>query len=127
MPSMAKPPPELIALFDAILPEDVRVQRKSMFGMPAAFTGGNMFAGLYESLMTLRLPAEKRTEFLALPGALPFAPMLGRVMKEYAVVPEAMLGDRKMLASWVEIAFEFAAGMAVKEKKAPAPRRQRPA
>ncbi len=33
---------KLIAAFDASLPVDPRVERRSMFGYPCAFTGGNM-------------------------------------------------------------------------------------
>ncbi len=44
----------------AVAPDAPNVQRRLMFGMAATFAGGNMFAGLYESSMTLRLPADKR-------------------------------------------------------------------
>jgi TfoX/Sxy family transcriptional regulator of competence genes len=122
---LAKPPAELVAFFESVLPDDPRVERKQMFGMPAAFAGGNLFAGLFESSMMLRLPADKRAEFLALPGASEFSPMPGRPMKEYVGVPEAMIGDREKLDRWVEASFAYAAGMAVKEKKARKPSRKK--
>jgi len=43
---MAKPPSSLVETFTAVVPDAPHVQRKQIFGMPAAFAGGNMFAGL---------------------------------------------------------------------------------
>jgi hypothetical protein len=41
-----KSPAALIARFDELLPKDPRVARRKMFGYPAAFVNGRMFAGL---------------------------------------------------------------------------------
>ena len=49
-----KSSPELIAAFDAALPDDRRVQRRKMFGYPCAFTGGNMFTGLHQENLIVR-------------------------------------------------------------------------
>jgi len=122
---LTKPPAELIAKFESVLPEDPRVERRQMFGMPSAFVGGNLFAGLFESSMMLRLPAERRAEFLALPGASEFSPMPGRPMKEYVAVPEAMLGDQEKLRLWTEAAFAYASGMAAREPKPRKPSRKK--
>jgi len=113
-----------MATFDSVLPDDPRVERKQMFGMPAAFAGGNLFAGLFESSMMLRLPADKRAEFLALPGASEFSPMPGRPMKEYVAVPETMLAERENLKAWIEASFEYANGMVAKEPKPRKPSRK---
>jgi len=64
--------------------------------------------------MTLRLPADKREEFLALAGARAFEPMPGRVMKEYVVVPGAMLADRATLSRWAKGALEYGSAMPAK-------------
>ena len=119
---LAKPPPELVATFEAALPADSRVERKLMFGMPAAFVAGNMFTGLFESKMLLRLPPEKLREFMALSGAEAFEPMPGRPMTGYALVPDAVLADGDALASWLGEAFNYAAGLPAKEKKPGKPR-----
>src|SRR5438477_5510037 len=108
---LAKPPAELAALFDSVLPADSRVIRKPMFGMPAAFVGGNLFSGLFEDSMMVRLAPDKREQLLAQPGAQVFAPMAGRPMKEYVVVPDSMLADREELKGWVQAAFEFGASL----------------
>ena len=42
-------PPSLIALFDAVLPADSSIERRRMFGYPAAFVGGRLFAVVGDS------------------------------------------------------------------------------
>src|SRR5690348_3631491 len=97
----SKSPPELVALFDEVAPTGPAVQRRQMFGYPAAFVNGNMFAGLHTSNMVVRLPEAPLREFLALDGAKPFEPMPGRPMKGYAVVPPALLADKPALSAWL--------------------------
>ena len=45
----------LIDLFESVMPGPPAVQRK-MFGYPAGFVNGNMFMGLFQESMILRLP-----------------------------------------------------------------------
>ena len=98
-----RPPSELVALFERLRPPTgAGVEHRSMFGYPCAFCGGNMFAGLHEASLVLRLGPEDREAFLALPGARLFEPMPGRAMKEYVRVPEALLADEPVLRGWME-------------------------
>ncbi|HZS40008.1 MAG TPA: TfoX/Sxy family protein [Polyangia bacterium] len=105
---------ELKALFDRALPGHAELERRQMFGYPAAFVNGNMMAGLHEERMVLRLSDEDRA---ALPGAKPFEPMKGRPMREYVVVPPALLAELPALRGWTEKAFRYAASLAPKAKK----------
>ena len=57
MATWKKVPAELAARFDAALPVVADVQRRKMFGCPAAFVNGNLFAGLHENRLMVRLPA----------------------------------------------------------------------
>ena len=111
-----KSPPELVALFDEVCPTAPGVERRKMFGYPAAFTNGNMFAGLHASNVVLRLPEEPLREFMAA-GGPPFEPMAGRPMKGYAVAPESLLTDKPALAGWLERSFHEIAKLPPKEKK----------
>jgi hypothetical protein len=43
--SWRKSPDALVEKFSQIVPPDPRVERRKMFGYPAAFVGGNMFIG----------------------------------------------------------------------------------
>lgn len=72
-----------------------------MFGYPAIFVNGHIFAGVLRDTMILRLGEKERKQFLALPGAKPFMAMSGRRMKEWAVVPPAMLKAASDLKRWL--------------------------
>ena len=85
-----KSPVWLVEAFDAALPADASLERRQMFGYPAAFMGGNMATGLFKEQLIVRLPEDRRAELLAEPGSLPFEPMPGRQMKEYIVVSPAL-------------------------------------
>jgi len=54
-PGWAKSPPALVDAFAAALPDDPRVERRSMFGYPAAFANGQLFTGLHQSDLMVRL------------------------------------------------------------------------
>jgi TfoX/Sxy family transcriptional regulator of competence genes len=112
-----KSPPELIARFSEIVPGDPLVERRQMFGYPCAFTRGNMFIGLHQENLVLRLPAAERAEFLSQKGARAFEPMPERAMKEYVVVPPELLADLERLEPWVRVAFRYAASLPPKTKK----------
>jgi len=102
-----KAPPELIGLFDRVLPQAEDVSRRTMFGYPCAFNRGNMFSGLFADALFVRLPGPERTKMIEEDGGGPLAPMPGRVMKDYAVVPAALLSDEKALAKTVRRSLDF--------------------
>jgi TfoX/Sxy family transcriptional regulator of competence genes len=83
----------------------------------ARAANGNMFAGLYQDSLILRLPEEERARFLKLKGAQRFEPMPGRPMREYIVVPEGMLKSPKQLNTWLGRSFEYARSLPPKAKK----------
>jgi len=116
---LRKSPQELVATFDEVMPGPPATKRK-MFGFPAGFVNGNMFMGLFEDSMILRLPAESRDELTRLHAGKPFAPMAGRVMKEYVVLPESILRDRQQLSSWVRKALVYGESLVPKAAKAKA-------
>jgi len=116
----------LIEAFYQALPDDERVERRKMFGFPCAFVNGNMFTGLHQKDLIVRLPEAARAELLELPGTSLFEPMAGRVMREYVAVPRAMQGDAEFLSAqgdaeflsaWVEKSYEFAKALPVKVPK----------
>src|ERR1700736_3305374 len=92
-------PPELLETFDEVAPGPPAVRRK-MFGYPAAIVNGNMFLGLFQDQMIIRLPEKAREDLIHEGGEL-FEPMPGRPMREYVVVPPEVLGDSKGLSIWV--------------------------
>jgi hypothetical protein len=68
---------------------DQGVTRGSMFGMPCLKIGKKVLAGLWGDAMNFKLPPDALADALALPGAEPFDPGMGRPMKEWVVVPAA--------------------------------------
>jgi len=118
---LRKSPEELVATFDDVMPGPPATLRK-MFGFPAGFINGNMFMGLFEDSMILRLPPELRDELIRLHGAKLFAPMAGRVMKEYVALPESLVRDREKLSAWVAKALVHGESLEPKAAKAKAPK-----
>ncbi len=115
-----KSPPELVALFDAVAPAPPLAERRQMFGYPCCFVNGNMFAGLHQETMILRLPDGQRKELLKVKGATVFEPMPGRPMREYVAVPPSLLADQGALSGWMAKSLEYARALPPKVKKAKA-------
>jgi hypothetical protein len=115
-PTFAKSPPDLVARYRAILGAHPEAPERPMFGYPASFVGGNMATGLYGSDWYVRLPPDALAEVLAQPGAKPFAPMQGRPMKAYAVLPPSVVADDEAVEAWVARAIAFTASLPPKEK-----------
>jgi len=68
-----KPPPALVSLFDEHLAK-TKAQRRTMFGCPCGFVGGQMFTGLFGDQLFLRLSEKDRAELLAQEGRRPLTP-----------------------------------------------------
>ena len=108
---------DLIDRFYAALPDDDRVERRKMFGYPCAFVNGNMFTGLHEENMIVRLPEDRRAALIEGEGAKLFEPMKGRVMREYVALPSETIADPPALSARVAESFAFVGAMPPKEKK----------
>ncbi len=113
-----KAPAELVALFERISPpEGDGVEHRRQFGYPCCFVNGNMFMGVFGEDVMLRLSDADRAEFLKRPGASLFEPMPGRPMKEYVLVPRAMLNDGPEMRGLVAKSLAYARSLPIKEKK----------
>ena len=113
-----KPPPgKAVTAFEAATSNLPGAEPRKMFGYSCVFAKGNMFAGLHEEGMVLRLPDEQRAEFLRLKGSKQFEPMPGRVMREYVVVPKVLLNELDQLREWVEKSLAYVSSLPAKAKK----------
>ena len=112
-----KAPEALVKLFDGVFPDDARAERRQMFGYPAGFVNGNMFAGLHEERFVVRLGDADRARLLAVDGATTFEPMKGRPMREYVVLPRSILDDAAELSRWLGRALAHGAALPPKAKK----------
>ena len=105
---------EWVKAFDSALPDDV--ERRKMFGYPAAFVNGNMACGLHQDGLVLRLGDDDRAALIK-EGGVPFEPMPGRVMREYVVAPQKLASKKADLKRWLERAVAHAAALPKKAKK----------
>ncbi|MEW5736422.1 MAG: TfoX/Sxy family protein [Thermodesulfobacteriota bacterium] len=113
-----KVPQELADHLDSVMADFPSV-RKTMFGCPAYFVNGNMFAAAHQENVILRLH-EKDREALQRENdeAGPFGPMEGRVMKEYLAVPESLYSDMQEFRRWLARSYEYVKALPEKKKKA---------
>jgi TfoX/Sxy family transcriptional regulator of competence genes len=100
MPKWQAAPPQLVQIFERALQAFPEAVPKKMFGYPAAFVGGQLFAGLHQHSLILRLPADDRATLLERPGRPVFEPMPGRPMREYVVVPPTVIQSPEQLTDW---------------------------
>ena len=115
-PSWEKAPPALVAAFDAAMAQIPGVERRQMFGYPAAFSGGHLVTGLFEDRWMVRLPDDALAE-LAAAGGGPFEPMPGRPMRGYLTFPREMVGDPAELRPWLDRALAHVRAMPPKAAK----------
>ncbi len=108
---------ELIALLEKSLAE-YNCDRKFMFGSPTFFINNNMFAGVHQRTIILRLSESDREEIVAAHAQVrPFQPMPGRFMKEYIALPEALCRNETEFRKWLERAYKYTRSLPPKEPK----------
>jgi TfoX/Sxy family transcriptional regulator of competence genes len=115
-PRWKKAPASLVEAFAAAAPAYAGAARRSMFGYPALFLAGKMFAGLHEDRLVLRLDDDAAADAKAR-GAGDFSPMAGRVMKGWVAVPGSLLTDAASMRGWIDRAFETAGARPVAAKR----------
>src|SRR5439155_19165228 len=79
MPRFVKWSPEIVERFGAVMDRYPDVERRKMFGYPAAFVGGNMATGLFAEHWVVRLSDAELATAIS-DGAAPFEVMPGRPM-----------------------------------------------
>ena len=110
-----KTPPALAATFDQAAPKDPRVVRKVMFGYPALFLNGNMFAFTFRDKVVVRLSEAGRGRAMMV-GAKEFGPMPERPMKEYVALSAADAAKPATVAKWIAQARTYAATLPEKKR-----------
>jgi TfoX/Sxy family transcriptional regulator of competence genes len=103
-------------LESALAPFDC--DKRKMFGHPAYFVDGNMFAGIFGDDIFIRLSeGDQKKIFSESDEAAQFEPLEGRVMREYVVLPQAIYDDDVDFEKWLSRAYEYAIGLPPKKKK----------
>ena len=95
-------PEELTRAFAAQLAGIPNAEPRRMFGYPAGFIHGRMFAGIFGSSVILKLSDPDQAEFVSSHGGVPFEPMPGRTMGSFVVAPPSVLAKPALLATWLD-------------------------
>src|SRR5689334_9195227 len=122
MPSFTSSPDALVKAFERLTQSVPEVTSRKVFGYPAVFINGQMFAGLHQDKLILRLSEADRSHFMQLKGASVFEPMPGRPMREYVVVPPSLLKSDAELERWLAKALAHASILPPKATKPKAKR-----
>jgi TfoX/Sxy family transcriptional regulator of competence genes len=110
-----KSPPELVAAFER-LTAGYAVERRSMFGYPAAFVKGNV-RRLHEDRLVMRADDDAIADAKRR-GATDFEPMAGRPMKGWMAVPGKLVANEALVRGWLDGAYRHISAMPAKKKKA---------
>ncbi len=117
MPKWRPAPDKLIRTFENAMQSVPEAQVRKTFGYPSAFVNGQMFTGLHQESMILRLSAEDRADLNQRHGAKTFEPMPGRPMREIVIVPESILKSEKQLNTWLGKALAYVKSLPPKTPK----------
>ncbi len=118
MPAFTPAPEEMVDLFENAMKDLPTAEPRKMFGYPAAFANGNLFAGLFQQDMFLRLSDTDRASFRSEYGARLFEPMPGRPMRGYVLVPRYVLSSHGLLRSWLGKAIAYVKTLPPKPSRA---------
>src|SRR5690242_9842761 len=96
-----------VELYDKLIATIPNLKRKGAAN-PYTAINGNMFTLLHQSQsLAIRLPQDKREEFLKKYKTSLFT-AYGAVMKEYVAVPDSVLPETKELAKYLQASYSYA-------------------
>jgi hypothetical protein len=109
-------PAPKVKLYDQLIATHPEIERKGAAN-PYTSLNGHMFTLLHNSRsLAIRLPEEKRAEFLKKYKTKLFE-AYGVVMKEYVAVPDALLKNTKELQKYLEASYEYVKTLKPKSTK----------
>jgi len=112
-----KAPPELVEFITNKM-KNVKADYRNMFGYPAYFINGNMFAGLFGGKLYLKLSEQDMVEIKKICKEVTnLEPMPGRPMKGYVVLPKSMYSDEATFSEWLERSIKYASSLPPKQTK----------
>ncbi|MBI3629284.1 MAG: TfoX/Sxy family protein [Candidatus Rokubacteria bacterium] len=87
---------------------DVRLEYKHFFSGAAVYANGRIFISLTPVGFGIKLPEQSRIALLKHNGArqLRYFPD-GPIKKDYVVLPDSMLKDRRSLRHWIRVSIEY--------------------
>jgi len=112
--SMPKPSEQAKGAFQKLVPPDPAVSTRPMFGNLAAFVNGNMFCGLFGEDLFVRVSDEEQAK-IRKQGGKTFAPMAGRAMTGYVVVPSGWQRKPEAARAWMIAALAWSRALPPKK------------
>jgi len=112
-----KKAPEERVQFLAQKMKNVNFDYRKMFGYPAYFINGNMFAGIHGEKLFLRLSQSEVEEIMnAHLNVTCFEPMPGRAMAGYVVLPKSVYSDERLFNKWIHKSIKYVSTLPAKQK-----------
>ncbi|MCL2339495.1 MAG: TfoX/Sxy family protein [Actinomycetia bacterium] len=115
---------EWLCALHAELVEPYHAEKRKMFGFQVFFVNNNMFSGVFEDGIMMRLSPEDKLAALDSNNQItPFVPM-GREMREYIFIPGNLLNEPSFIhevKGWLEKSYTFVATL---PPKVPKPRKK---
>lgn len=113
-----KKAPEELVQFLAGKMKNVKCEYRKMFGYPAYFINGNMFAGIHGETLFLRLSDADVKKIIATHGEVGFfEPMPGRPMKGYIAFSKSFYSDDSLFEEWLRKSVRYVTSLPPKKKK----------
>ena len=106
-----RPAPELVDRFRTILGRFPQAERRTVFGLPAAFVGGNLATAIVGRDWIVRLGPASTRDVIAAGRASSFQPPAGRPMPGFVLVPAADAWDDEAIVEWVGRALAYAGSL----------------
>jgi len=104
-------------VLDTFLLDNPMVKPGKMYGHPAYYVGGKLFASLFMEGVCVKIPESLKNELLKKEGIEPFEPM-GQKMREWILINRKKSEDYLKDKDIFESSIEFVASLAnIKSKK----------
>jgi hypothetical protein len=112
-----KAPEELKVLLEDVM-KGTECEKRLMFGYPAYFINKNMFIGLFQDMVFTRLSDQQLAALRAkFPSIANLAPMPGKPMKDYFVLPKNLYMDSRAFKKVIQDSAAYTRSLAPKLKK----------
>ena len=110
---------DVVAVLARLLGKWRQVTPGKMFGFPAFYTGGRLFACVYGEGVGLKVPGELARKLGGTPGIIPFQPYGMATMKEWVQINRARAQDYAGDLKLFQASVDFVRGSASRGKRTP--------
>src|SRR6202162_6103 len=111
--TMPKPSNQAKTAFQKLVPPDLNVTTRPMFGNLSGFVNGNMFCGLFGEDLFVRVSDDDQAR-VRKQGGRAFEVMPGRAMTGYVVVPAGWQKKPDATRAWIVTALSWSRALPAK-------------